>query len=227
MAKRVRVILTVSEFSKGRIVDLLQCPEERVAVTHLGFDRNNFAPAPREEVARVKERYGIHGEYLITVSALSERKNLRRVLTCWERVRCQDLRLVIVGAQGLPFAGDFRFPGGDHTGVMYLGHVSDDDLVALYTGSLAALYLSLYEGFGLPALEAMACGAPLLTSNITALPEVVGDAALKIDPYDLQAIESGIARLIADSKLRDELRRKGLARAAQFSWEETDRKSVV
>jgi glycosyltransferase involved in cell wall biosynthesis len=101
------------------------------------------------------------------------------------------------------------------------GRVADELLPTLYSGALAFVYPSLYEGFGLPPLEAMACGTPVLTSNVTSLPEVVGDAGLLVDPYNVEAIAHGIRRLVEDSALREELKRKGLERAKQFTWERT------
>ena len=101
------------------------------------------------------------------------------------------------------------------------GHVPDEHLPALYSGALFFVYVSLYEGFGLPPLEAMACGTPVLTSNVTSIPEVVGDAALTVDPYDVEAIADGIKRLVEDGGLRAELSRRGIARAKMFTWDKT------
>jgi len=125
----------------------------------------------------------------------------------------------VIGAVGLPFAGKTDPPRA--RGMRFIGYVPDEDLPVAYSGAIAALYVSLYEGFGLPVLEAMACGTPVVTSNVTSLPEVAGDAAIIVNPYDIESIACGIQRVVEDSSLRAELRRKGLERASQFSWDIT------
>ena len=111
--------------------------------------------------------------------------------------------------------------------VMNIGHVPDADMPALYSGAVASVFPSLYEGFGLPPLESMACGAPVVASGVTAIPEVVGDAALLVDPYDVGAIASGLSRLLKDPALHALLRQRGLARAREFSWDVTARKTLA
>jgi glycosyltransferase involved in cell wall biosynthesis len=218
LVKRVALILTVSEFSKARILDLFGLPSEKVIVAPLGVDLR-FAPSSEERVKSLSSRYGIDSPYLISVASVSERKNLRRVIEAWHRVGIPGVRLVIVGAKGLPFAGKSDLPADPS--VMYLGYVADEDLPVLYSGALGAVYVSLYEGFGLPLLEAMACGVPVLTSNVTSLPEVAGGAALLVDPYDVEAITQGIRRIAQDADLRQELHTMGLERAKQFTWQRT------
>lgn len=218
LLRRVVLVLTVSEFSKARVVEMLEVPSKKVIVTPLGVDAR-FTPASEEKVKSVTTRYGIDSPYLITVASISERKNLGRLVEAWNQAGVSGFRLVVVGAKGLPFAGKSHLPS--NPSIMYLGYVSDEDLPALYSGALGSVYISLYEGFGLPPLEAMACGTPVLASNVTSLPEVVGDAGLLVDPYDVEAIAHGIRRLVEDSALREELKRKGLERAKQFTWERT------
>lgn len=218
LLKQASFIITVSEFSKSRIVDWFNLSPDRVVVTPLGVDEA-FSPLPREDIKEVLLRYGIETPYFITVSSISERKNLRRVLRAWKMAGLNGVQLVVVGAKDLPFSRKSDIPWD--SSVKYIGYVPDKDLPALYSGALGALYLSLYEGFGLPALEAMASGTPLLASNVTAIPEVVGDAALLVDPYDEEAIAWGIQKLAEDNDIRKEMRRKGLERAKQFSWDKT------
>lgn len=218
LLKRVSLVLTVSEFSKVRIVDIFGLSSEKVIVTPLGVD-TRFSRSSGERVKNVISHYGIDSPYLISIASISERKNLRRLIEAWHQVGISGIRLVIVGAKGLPFAGKSYLPSDPS--IMYLGYVPDEDLPVLYSGAVGAIYVSLYEGFGLPVLEAMACGTPVLASNVTSLPEVVGDAGLLVDPYDVEAIAHGICRLIGDSALREELKRKGLERAKQFTWERT------
>ncbi|HPU78519.1 MAG TPA: glycosyltransferase family 1 protein, partial [Thermosynergistes sp.] len=155
---------------------------------------------------------------------IEPRKNLQRLLEAW-CVICQklpqDVWLVVAGAKGREsIFRDASF--NDLPPKVYMaGHVPDEHLPALYSGALFFAYVSLYEGFGFPPLEAMACGTPVLTSNVTSIPEVVGDAALMVDPYDVEAIADGIKRLVEDSSLRAELSRRGIARAKMFTWDKT------
>ncbi|MBC7323609.1 MAG: glycosyltransferase family 4 protein, partial [Acetomicrobium sp.] len=155
---------------------------------------------------------------------IEPRKNLQRLLEAWSVVCSnlpQDVWLVVAGAKGKDIIFKNTSLKKLPPRVYMPGHVPDEHLPALYSGAIALVYVSLYEGFGLPPLEAMACGTPVLISNVTSLPEVVGDAALMVDPYDVDAIAEGIKRLVEDDNLRKELSQKGLARAKLFSWDRT------
>ena len=219
LLKRIAYIITVSEFSKNRIIEWFRLPPDRVFVTPLGVGEIFFSPLSHRRIGDTLSRYNLKMPYFITVSAISERKNLKRVLQAWEMANLNGVELVVVGARDLAFAGKTDIPS--NPSVRYIGYVPDEDLVALYSGAMGALCLSLYEGFGLPALEAMASGTPLLASNVTAIPEVVGDAGLLVDPYDVEAIAWGIKALAEDQALRENLRKKGLERAKHFSWQKT------
>lgn len=220
LTRRVVSIITVSNFVKERLLELYDLPPEKVHVTYLGVDHELFMPAPQEKIELFKKKYQIVKPYLIVVSSLSERKNLRRLVQAWSfSPLSKELELVVIGAVGLPFAGRSDLP--QSRGMRFIGYVPDEDLPAAYSGAMAALYVSLYEGFGLPVLEAMACGTPVVTSNVTSLPEVAGDSAIMVDPYDIESIAWGIQRVVEDDFLRGELRRKGLERARQFSWDKT------
>ena len=218
LLNRVPFVITVSEFTKACVLDRFKLLPDQVIVTPLGVDKR-FTPLPLENIREVLLRYGLETPYFIAVSSISRRKNLKRVIEGWKIANLHGIKLVIVGAKGLAFAGKSEVPLD--SSVKYIGYVPDEDLPALYAGALGALYLSLYEGFGLPALEAMACGTPLLASDVTSLPEVVGDAGLLVDPYDIEAIAYGIRRIAEDHTLREKLRRKGLERAKLFTWERT------
>jgi glycosyltransferase involved in cell wall biosynthesis len=221
MAKRCRLIITVSEFSGRRIHEVLGVPQARIRVVPLAADER-FRPLPDSEIQVVLGRRGIRQPYLIAVGAMSSRKNLSRLLEAWAGVQgdLEGLQLVVIGLGGLAFsdmsAGIILPPKTQH-----LSNVTDADLVALYGGAVALVYPSLYEGFGLPPLEAMACGTPVLAANVTALPENLGDDALYFDPLDTRDIAKAIRRVATDKSLRDELSRRGLARAAGFSWDRT------
>jgi len=222
LVRRVRNIITISEFTKQRII--AHCPEaeSKIHVVHNGVDVR-FHPIDADFIKETRERLNIPSpHYLVALGSLEPRKNLVRLLQAWATIQNQmpkDVWLVIAGAKGRRLLfGDVSFenlPARVHL----TGHVPDELLPALYSGAIAAPYLSLYEGFGLPPLEAMACGTPSLTGNLASLPEVVGDAGIMVDPYDVDAIADGLLQLVGDSNLRAKFSRKGLERAKQFSWD--------
>jgi glycosyltransferase involved in cell wall biosynthesis len=214
--------------------DLLErFPEskDKVRVVYLGVDPR-FAPAPAEEVATLRSRFGLPPEYLLYLGTLSPRKNLDRLFEAYAILRQEQgdvPPLVIAGKPGwlwepiIQRVRDLRL----ETGVTFCGFVPDTDLPALLTGAIAFLLPSLYEGFGLPILEAMACGTPVLTSNRSSLPEVGGDAALFVDPMDPAAIAEGIRRLVDETVYRENLARRGLKQAHAFRWEDTARRTFA
>jgi glycosyltransferase involved in cell wall biosynthesis len=183
------------------------------------------------EVAPILREYGVEPPYILYVGALESRKNLPRLLEAYARLRAwsPQWRLVIVGARKWKFSPIFdtvqRLALEGH--VTFTGYVADEHLPALFTGADLFAFPSLYEGFGLPVLEAMACGAPVVTSNTSSLPEVAGDAALLVDPYDVEQIAQAMWLVLSQPALAAQLRAKGLARAAQFTWERTARETIA
>jgi len=220
LARRVRGIVTVSEFCKQRIVELLRVDEKKVTVAWEAAS-STFALRSAEEVHKTLDRFGIQKPYFLFVGAVSGRKNIPRLLSAWSRVvdLLNGATLVMIGKSGLRFADKGNI-GSLPKQVLQLGSVSDQDLARLYTGSQGLLYPSLYEGFGLPILEAMACGCPVLTSSCTAMPEVSGDAAVIVDAMNVDEIADGI-RSLADAKCAADLRSRGFRRCRDFSWERT------
>lgn len=224
LAKRVTHIITVSEFTKQRVIETLRVPQEKISVIYNGVD-SRFAPCPGEDTAKVRATLGLPSDrYMLSLGSLEPRKNLHSLLQAWDQVLPdlpQDLWLVVTGAKGKSLVfGNFSLEKLPPR-VFLTGHVNDEYLPALYSGALLSAYLSLYEGFGLPPLEAMACGTPVVTSDTGAIPEVVGEAAIRVNPYDVEAIAWGIRHVLEDSVLRENLRRKGLERAKRFTWERT------
>jgi glycosyltransferase involved in cell wall biosynthesis len=166
--------------------------------------------------------------YVLAVGTLEPRKNLERLIAAWGRLppALQDSHtLALVGPRGWDDAPILS--AARAAGAQLLGGVTDDELRALYAGAAAFVYPSLYEGFGLPVLEAMAAGAPVITSNVSSLPEVAGDAALLVDPRDEAAIAEAIERVVTDPTLADDLRARGRPRAAAFSWARTARETLA
>jgi glycosyltransferase involved in cell wall biosynthesis len=195
-------------------------------------DRDVFRPAPPDAVEAVRRRYEVEGPYLLSLGGIEPRKNLPALIGAYAALP-EDVRpaLVIAGpvAPWNPEGWDRvrptleELPSRVRERVIVTGYVSEGDKVALLSGAEALVYPSLYEGFGLPVLEAMACDTPVLTSNVSALPETAGDAALLVDPHDTEDIAAAMERLLIDGALRERLRAAGKARAAGFSWDETAR----
>lgn len=221
LVNRVRKVITDSEFSRQRIIERLGVQPEKVVTIPCGVDKNHFYPRAVAEIAAVKARYGLPETYLLTVGTLEHRKNLDRLFRAWERSTPinNGTALVVVGQSGRPFRS-LRF---DHLPdrILFIPFVSDPDLPSLYSGALALVMPSLYEGFGLPVVEAMACGIPVIASRAGALPEVVSDAGRLVDPYDVDDISQTIVQLVGDPVLREDYAAKGLSRAMAFSWDRT------
>jgi glycosyltransferase involved in cell wall biosynthesis len=218
LARTARSIITVSEFSKAQIIARCRVPAEKIIVVPGGVDPR-FRAHSADEIAAVRGRLGLPEHYALCVGSLEPRKNLRRLFEAWTRAqpRLHGLQLVVAGASGKVFrdAGIARLPPTVHLA----GYLADDVLPAVYAGARLFVYPSVYEGFGLPVLEAMASGVPVVTSNVTALPEVAGGAALTVDPLDVASIAEGIERAACDARLRDELRTLGFPRARLFTWD--------
>ncbi|OGO39554.1 MAG: hypothetical protein A2W35_18865 [Chloroflexi bacterium RBG_16_57_11] len=220
LARRVHKIITPSRFTLERLATLLDIPEHKLIPIPEGV-ASHFRPAGEAEIAGVRSRYGLNAPYLLVVGSLEPRKNLPRLFQAWERIVEKEpgIELVLAGDRG-PVFREAGYPRAAK-GVRLLGRVDDAVLPALYSGAQATLAVSLYEGFGLPALEAMACGAPLIASKNTSIPEVVGEAALMVDPYEVEQIAEAMEKVLTDSACREGLRSKGLQRARLFSWEGT------
>jgi glycosyltransferase involved in cell wall biosynthesis len=203
VAKAARRLIAVSEFTKRELRDLLDVPEDKVRVIP------NAVGPPFEERGAAAA-----GDYVLAVSTLEPRKNLPRLVEAYQRADLNGLKLLVAGAPGW---GGVRVEGD---GIRWLGEVQDEELARLYRGARCVAYVSLYEGFGLPMLEAMACGAPVLAGHNEAAEEVSGGAAVLVDPLDPAAIAAGIAEAI---DRREELRERGLERARAFDWHEVAR----
>ncbi len=217
-------IITVSEFSRQEIVHGLGVAADKVAVIPLGLEAG-FRPPSDFELKAALERYGLAArQYVLSVATLEPRKNLERLLEAYARLPAtirQHFPLVLVGAKG--WCNESFWPKLDiferRGEVRWLGYVQESDLPALYGGAAAFGYVSLYEGFGLPVLEAMGCGAPVLTSHGSAMASWVEDAAVLVDPYDPDAIFWALLRLLEDLALGERLRVRGRKLAERFSWQ--------
>ena len=225
-AKRSDRILTVSESSRRDIVRYFKVPPEKVVVIYNALDER-FGAEPRpEEIARVRERFQLDHGFVLYVGNIKPHKNLVRLIEAFEALRrdgFDELKLLIIGDEITKWPELRRAVHKYklHKHVRFLGFQSEETLAILYRLAAVFVFPSLYEGFGLPPLEAMASGTPVVTSNLSSLPEVAGDAALLVDPYDVGAIRDAIRRVLTEPALREDLRRKGLVRAKQFSWEQS------
>jgi glycosyltransferase involved in cell wall biosynthesis len=216
-ARAARRVIAVSSQTKSDLVEHYGIPPDRVSVIHSGVDSSRFR---RLDPAPVLQELGIQPPYLLFLSTVQPRKNVVRLIDAFEALGDRDLSLVIAGRSGWLADGiEQRIAAsGTVQSVYRLGYVADQAVPALYNGAAAFVLPSLYEGFGMGVLEAMACGCPVVVSNCSSLPEVAGDAAVLIDPYDVGAIRDGIRRVL-DPDVRDALVAAGLRRAATFTWQ--------
>lgn len=229
-ARHAKQIIAVSESTRRDLVRMLGVSLHRVT-TVLSAADTYYRPAPAVEVAKVCARYGLKpGEYLLYVGVLEPRKCIDRLVEAFGRITptAGGLTLVIAGKRGWMYDRIFAQVTalGLQDRVRFPGYVPRADLPALYSGARAFVYPSRYEGFGLPVLEAMSCGTPVVTTNVSSMPEVAGDGALLVDPDDVPSLAAALARVIHDARLREELSRRGLARAAGFSWERCARETL-
>jgi glycosyltransferase involved in cell wall biosynthesis len=224
--RRADRILTVSEASKSDILRCFNVPADKIVVIYNAIDACFLLEPAEDDFARTRERYQLTNPFVLYVGNIKPHKNLERLIDAFDRVRRQGfdhLRLVIIGDQISKYQGLRRAVHRHklHKHVRFLGFVSPETLAVLYRLASVFAFPSLYEGFGLPPLEAMASGTPVLSSNVSSLPEVLGDAALLVDPYSAEAIADGLVQLLTNEELRTTLRTRGLAKARQYSWEES------
>ncbi len=235
-ARRAAQVIAPSEYTRGDLVATYGLDPARISVVPLASS-SRFAPIKdAAEVERVRARYGLAAEYILAVGSIQPRKNLPRLIAAYADLRrarphAKLPQLVIVGRTAWLYEETLRAVARAGAGVaadtQLTGYIPEADLPALYTGALCFVYPSYFEGFGLPPLEAMSCGAPVVAGDCTSLPEVIGDAGLLVDPFDTGAFAVALARLIDDKALRAALRERGLARAARFSWDETARQTLA
>ncbi len=227
--RRASHIIAVSEHTRQDLIAAYGLPPDRITPIHEAADPR-FRPQPPEKVAVVGARYRLPHRYLLFVGTIEPRKNLTRLLEAFELLHAEGLTdgLVIVGKAGWLYEGFFtrleRSPA--RHAVLLTGYVPDDDLPAVYAGAQALVLPSLYEGFGLPVLEAMACGTPVACSRLSSLPEIGGDAALYFDPKETDDIFTALRSLLTDAELQADLRRRGIEQAGRFSWERTARETA-
>jgi glycosyltransferase involved in cell wall biosynthesis len=227
MARKASKIITATESVKREICEHLRVSPDKIAVTPYA-PRRSFRPVPSQETVETRRRLGVEDEFILFVGTIEPRKNLLTLARAFDEIMRrteQRPQLVIAGREGWLVDEFYSFieQAGIRDRMLFTGYVAEEDLRALYSSCLVTVYPSLYEGFGLPPLEAMACGAPVITSSIQTILETVGEAARVVTPTDHQGLARAILELLENEEERARLSSAGLKRAAEFSWEKTAR----
>lgn len=225
LLRRVAYVMVSSEYARQRVLDRYGLPEEKVVLCHLA-QSERFKPVPDREVAEFRVRYALPKHYLLAIGSLQARKNLTALASAWRRTlaRRQGVKLVIAGGSAHKAVSSRLNAGAEaleDPTIYHIGYFPDEHLSLLYQGADAFAFPSLAEGFGLPVLEAMACGTPVICSAATAIPEVAGNAARLVPPLEVEAWVEAIDSVLSNHKLRESMRSAGMRRAANFSWSRT------
>ncbi|MBN1955539.1 MAG: glycosyltransferase family 4 protein [Anaerolineae bacterium] len=219
---KARRVIAVSAHAAAETARLLDVDPAKISVVHHGVDPD-FTPLPPDEIAAFRARHRLPERYILSLGTLEPRKNLLRLVEAFHRLRAPDLELVLAGGRGWYYQELFARVKelGIEDRVLFPGYVPRDELVLWYNAATVFALPSLYEGFGMPILEAQACGVPVLTSDCAALPEAAGDGALLVDPWSVEEIAAGLERLLGDAALGEQLREKGLIHASAHTWRKT------
>lgn len=231
-ARRAGAIIATSESARRDVTRLMQIPPEKVRVIYLGVNPVFRPIHDTAELARVRQKYDLPARFILYFGTIEPRKNLLTLLEAYHALLARDAAmpdLVIAGRKGWLHQPIFQrvHELGLETRVHFTGWVDEKDVPALMNSAQVFAYPSLYEGFGLPPLEAMACGTPVICSNVASLPEVVGEAGILAEPRDVSALASALVRVLNDESLRTDLSARGLAQARKFSWERAARETLA
>jgi glycosyltransferase involved in cell wall biosynthesis len=222
-------VIAISNSTKQDLIRYFQVPEDKITVTHLAADEC-FRPLPSNNIQRFRDKYRLDFPFILYVGTLEPRKNLPTLIKAFYYLKKKNIshKLVIAGGKGWKYDSIFQMISNLNLmkDIHFTGYVPKEDLPLLYNAADAFVYPSLYEGFGLPPLEAMACGCPVITSNTSSLPEVVGDAGITINPCDYDKLAETVDNVISDSELKIQLSKMGQARAAEFSWKKCADKTL-
>ena len=235
--RRADAIIAVSQCTKDDLIRHYAVPLEKITVIYEGVDARFQPITDPDTLARVRNRYGLPERFILYVGTIEPRKNLTTLLEAYAALTSRvsnlqypisNIHLVIAGRKGWLYEGFFRRLRelGLEREVVFPGFVPDEDLPALYSAAELFVFPSLYEGFGLPPLEAMACGTPVITSNSSSLPEVVGEVGIMVEPRDVRALAEAMELVLTDEGKRREMREKGLRQAARFSWKRTAQETL-
>lgn len=215
-----RYVITVSEFSKREIMELLKVPQDKIKVIYNAVSEEFENQKIIDNTISNK-----YANYILAVSSLDPRKNFKNLILAFNKLNIPGIKLVVAGKENRKVFNDTKMRrAADFTNVEFTGHVSDAQLAGLYKNAKLFVYPSFYEGFGLPPLEAMSYGCPVIVSNLASLPEVCKDAAYYIEPYNVESIAEGIKKVLSDQVLREDLIRKGRERIKSFNWDNSAKK---
>lgn len=231
--KKAARVLTISDSSRNDIIETYQVPEKKVQTIYPGIKQTVSLEPRVYAMNELKAKYSINDNYILFVGTLQPRKNITRLIGAFSKIKekdvhLKDLQLVIIGKKGWLYEEILAAPDKYRIGdkVRFLEGINDDELIIFYKHALCYILPSLYEGFGLPVVEAMKYGCPVITSNVSSMPEAGGEAAIYVDPEDADDIAAKIIKVVTDKNLRKELSEKGKKQAAQFSWEKTAKETL-
>ncbi|HSX17894.1 MAG TPA: glycosyltransferase family 1 protein [Candidatus Saccharimonadales bacterium] len=230
--KRAAHIITVSENSKKEIAEFYKLPPDRITVIPNGVDHERFYPRPAIDIGKVRQKYSLPENYIHFHGTIEPRKNIEGILDAYAQLDTglkTRYALVLSGGKGWNDEGIYRKIGQLQKAgnkILLLGYIENEELAPLLSGASVFIWPSFYEGFGVPPLEAMACGVPVITSNSSSLPEVVGDAAIKIRPEDTRALTAAINQVLSDTTLASNLSRAGLSQSKKYTWEASAQKLI-
>ncbi|WP_375443771.1 glycosyltransferase family 4 protein [uncultured Fibrella sp.] len=214
-------IITISESSKNDISKYYNVPASQIDIIYPSVSRN-FS-----ESSLKPEKFSKYGDYILAVSSIDPRKNFKGLIQAFKAGNFGNTRLVIVGSEHKVFANnDLKQLVANDSRIVFTGYIDDNELIELYQNACVFAYPSYFEGFGIPPLEAMACGCPTLVSNTTSLPEVCGDASIYVDPYDINSITEGLSKILSDKNLSNTLVKRGYERLSKFSWHQSSIKLI-
>lgn len=225
-ARRAAKVLTVSNYSKQAIIDIYGVPEENIVITH-DAAADEFKPIDDAvKIQAVQDKYQTSARYILFVGRLEPRKNVPTLIKAFDRLKARHHlphKLVIAGMKDFAFQDVFKTAARAQSSedILFTGGIDQEDLPLLYNGAEMFVYPSFAEGFGIPPLEAMACGTPVITSNTSSLPEVVGEAGIMVDPHNMEALSDAMGQVTQDEVLQREMREKGLRQSQKFSWSQT------
>ncbi len=230
LKRNIDAVIVPSENTKRDVIKFFRIPNDKIKVIPYGRDERFRLIKDREELENVRLKYKLPDKFVLFVGTLEPRKNIKNLIKAYYKLKKKGIRhkLVIVGKRGWKYKQIFDVwksldLGGD---VMFVDYVENEYLPFIYNLADLFVYPSLYEGFGLPPLEAMACGCPVVVSNTSSLPEVVGDAGIKVDPYNIDEIADAMYKILINDDLKDELVKRGLKRAKLFSWEKAAKETL-
>ena len=215
--KRAQKIITISEFSKQELIRHYRVKPEKIAITLLAYNKAFRKIHEGSLLKPVQEKYNIHDKYLLAIGGSEYRKNMQRLIHVYQKHFSHAYKLIVIGGKWR----DTDLPGkyASDNNIRFLTNIPEEDLIAIYNMAEVFVFPSFYEGFGIPVLEGMACGVPVVTSNVSSMPEVGGDAAIYFDPYNEDDMAEKIGRVLQDELLRKTMIAKGLEKVKEYSWE--------